>query len=603
MRRYPGLSPFSADQKDIFFGREKEIRELSKLIFVERKVLLYSKSGYGKTSLLNAGVIPALKKYDNLEFIKIRFYAHTKGGETPARIFLNTISQHPEISRSMAAGSALDNLFSGHEDDFWVWFKKNQLLGDPQKTYTLVFDQFEELFTYPEDQVSEFKARLSEIILTDRLPPFFKDIEDKIFSADPAIGDEKLEMFYKPVNIKAVFSMRSDRLSELNYLTPEISDIQKVFYELKLLGIDQAREALLSPSGHAGEYESKPFRFDEAAEKKILQALSAGKDKIELTQLQILCHRIEDIVIAKDQHDLTIGSSDIPNFKDVFLEFYISVLSKIRQSEREAVRRFVEDQLIVDQTRIALDETVCKKFVGEGTLRHLVDARLLRSEKNSVDKNSYELSHDSLIEPINAASQIRKAREKEIKRRRRVLIAFAISAVLILFSLSLVYVFYSLYNKAVEKDRQFRQSQYEKQLNLGDLEKEKLAFDLAIAAYGRAAEFDSLRREHVERIAECKASKEQYLLYEEYIGKADSLYALGDYFSSSDFYLRADSINRFNPDYTRQKILQIAGSLKESAMRSVTMNKTDRFTIDYLKQARKLNPDDKEIEELLKRID
>ena len=75
MKRYPGLSPFSTEQKDVFFGRESDITNLARLIFVERKVLLYSKSGYGKSSLLNAGVIPELENNKDFEFVKIRFHA------------------------------------------------------------------------------------------------------------------------------------------------------------------------------------------------------------------------------------------------------------------------------------------------------------------------------------------------------------------------------------------------------------------------------------------------------------------------------------------------------------------------------------------------
>ncbi len=59
-RRYPGALPFNSKQQNIFYGRDKDIEKLLTLIQVEKQVLLYSKSGLGKTSLLEAGVIPEL---------------------------------------------------------------------------------------------------------------------------------------------------------------------------------------------------------------------------------------------------------------------------------------------------------------------------------------------------------------------------------------------------------------------------------------------------------------------------------------------------------------------------------------------------------------
>ncbi len=42
----------------MFFARESEARSLIRLIVLYRGVLLYSDSGAGKSSLINAGIIP-----------------------------------------------------------------------------------------------------------------------------------------------------------------------------------------------------------------------------------------------------------------------------------------------------------------------------------------------------------------------------------------------------------------------------------------------------------------------------------------------------------------------------------------------------------------
>ena len=61
--RYTGAQPFSDDDlsRKTFFGRERESADLANKILAHRLVVVYAKSGLGKTSLLNAGVTPLLR--------------------------------------------------------------------------------------------------------------------------------------------------------------------------------------------------------------------------------------------------------------------------------------------------------------------------------------------------------------------------------------------------------------------------------------------------------------------------------------------------------------------------------------------------------------
>src|ERR1044071_4181162 len=61
---YPGPVPFQRKDQPLFFGREHETDELVSLITAHPIVLLYSQSGAGKTSLLNAGLIPLLERLE-----------------------------------------------------------------------------------------------------------------------------------------------------------------------------------------------------------------------------------------------------------------------------------------------------------------------------------------------------------------------------------------------------------------------------------------------------------------------------------------------------------------------------------------------------------
>jgi hypothetical protein len=59
---YLGLQPFGVEDAPQFFGPEREARDLVSHIYANPLVVFYAPSGAGKTSLLNAAVIPQLQE-------------------------------------------------------------------------------------------------------------------------------------------------------------------------------------------------------------------------------------------------------------------------------------------------------------------------------------------------------------------------------------------------------------------------------------------------------------------------------------------------------------------------------------------------------------
>ena len=58
---YLGLRKFEVDDKDKFFGRDRWIIELTDYLAKDNVLLLLGASGSGKSSLIQAGLIPKLK--------------------------------------------------------------------------------------------------------------------------------------------------------------------------------------------------------------------------------------------------------------------------------------------------------------------------------------------------------------------------------------------------------------------------------------------------------------------------------------------------------------------------------------------------------------
>ncbi len=57
---YPGMTPFRPEDARFFFGREDEIEDMTQRLRVQDRLLVIGPSGSGKSSLVNAGLLPRL---------------------------------------------------------------------------------------------------------------------------------------------------------------------------------------------------------------------------------------------------------------------------------------------------------------------------------------------------------------------------------------------------------------------------------------------------------------------------------------------------------------------------------------------------------------
>lgn len=91
MNRYPGIRPFRQDERHLFFGRNADAE---RLLRNEQVVVLYGKSGYGKSSLLNAGLYLRLQEDGRYRHWEVRFGPYKPGESvTPADALCHTVGQ------------------------------------------------------------------------------------------------------------------------------------------------------------------------------------------------------------------------------------------------------------------------------------------------------------------------------------------------------------------------------------------------------------------------------------------------------------------------------------------------------------------------------
>jgi len=105
--RYPGARPFERDESEVFFGRAKDIERLLRNLEMEQHLVLYAKSGLGKSSLLNAGLLPRIQLEQQLQPFSIRFQAYQEKGENVLPI--NRARHHLQFTSNL-----LDQIY--HEE-------------------------------------------------------------------------------------------------------------------------------------------------------------------------------------------------------------------------------------------------------------------------------------------------------------------------------------------------------------------------------------------------------------------------------------------------------------------------------------------------------
>lgn len=402
--RYPGVIPFTKEFENVFYGRDNDIKTVIELINTEQVVTVYGKSGIGKSSLVNVGVIPKLEKKGK-KVIYTRF-----GFKQPNLNFapIDVIAEQLKIEDD----TILDKVIY-RENSLWYHFKEYALVHGC-KQFIIVIDQFEELFSYSEEEIYFFKKQMHDLLYSNVPKKFRRVLEMKQRKLE-VLTQKELEELYEKIEVKLVISIREDRYSWINQLTDYLPDLIKNRFELMPLTLEQAREAIVKPALVKGVFNSAPFTFTENAIIKILNYLTGNNSKkIESTQLQILCKEIEDMNLK----EVTIHN--IPDFKNIFIDFYKNCIKSIDPKFRRDAQQFIEEELIKQKQRVSLDRLVCEEFVPQSVLHQLVSHHhLLKTINNSRGRFSYEISHDTLIEPILITKELRSVKEREFLRKEK----------------------------------------------------------------------------------------------------------------------------------------------------------------------------------------
>jgi WD40 repeat protein len=393
---YVGPRPFETGEK--LYGRDREASELLSLLIAERIVLLHSPSGAGKTSVVQALLLPEIR--DEGFVVPESADENRRGKPLVIRVNNPRPSGAPQGCNRYALSAMLSleehraeaqrrspELLAGMDLDAYLRseFAVSAQGSAKQPPLLLVFDQFEEVLTLdPTDRPAK--------------EAFFKQL-------GTALCDRTRW---------ALFATRDDFVAALEPYRNQIPTGLSVNYRLDFLSERQARDAIVEPAREAGaEFVDKLVvkLLEELRLVRVQQPDGTFKEElgpsVEPVQLQVVCRRLwqgrkDPARVTLDDLEAIKGDQGV-GIDVVLADYYAVTVSDAALAgkiDERVVREWFGRQLIVAGIRRpALKGDESAFGINAQCLAVLDKAFLIRSEPRG-GAFWYELAHDRLIVPV-----------------------------------------------------------------------------------------------------------------------------------------------------------------------------------------------------------
>ncbi|MCH9739564.1 MAG: trypsin-like peptidase domain-containing protein [Epsilonproteobacteria bacterium] len=346
---YKGLHSFEYEDRENYYGRETESKKIAQTIKTTKLFTLLGASGSGKSSLLFAGIVPALEE-DGVEIVDFRPFGNPF--KSLASVFISTL--YPDELKQMKKERELTNDLQNGDIEAIQLVEKFQEKRGVKKLY-IIIDQFEELFTLTKEQ----KDRNSFL-------------------------DQLLSIINSELNVTLIISMRADFLAHLSYYEPFISVYDAHPNKtLSLLNTKSLQEVIEQPALKYG------VTFQDGLVDRII-----GEIEGQAGQLPLLEFALDQLWVHKEGRTISFDTlKQIGSISKSISHYADSAYSRYPNIENSIKRVFINLVTIGDETdtkkRAKLDEF--KKEDIE-TITLLANERLIVTNKDEI-----EIVHEALI--------------------------------------------------------------------------------------------------------------------------------------------------------------------------------------------------------------
>lgn len=349
---YKFLDYFLEQDQSTYAGRERDVREIVARATTGRSLVVYGRSGLGKTSLLLAGVFPVLRKR----------------GFTP--VYVRTL-ESPVDDLRQALVQLLDSSPRDLDEKPEIADLVRRL--GSSGPVLLVLDQFEEFF-----------IRFSESPADRQI--FISTLED--LTKDPELS------------VRVIFSLREDYLANLGEFRSGFPFLFRNEHRLMPLTAFGARRAIVQPLIAHG------ISYDAGLVSRLVDLLA--EEEFDPVLLQIVCTEVYRQAMQRTDEELHLREDDfrcIAGLETVFERYLDKALRGVPRERHLVVRAVLDSLITLDRTKRAVTEDHFRdaEFSTEpqeveDVLGFLKVTRLVREEQRG-HKVWYELAHDRVVGP------------------------------------------------------------------------------------------------------------------------------------------------------------------------------------------------------------
>jgi hypothetical protein len=348
-RPYRGLSSFGPEEASLFFGREREAEALANRIRVAGFVTVTGASGSGKTSLLRAGALPALK---DVSVVFVRPGAH------PLASLASRVSEALELEREDTARLL--------ETPELLRARIESFARTTDQLFVLVVDQAEELLTVTQD--AHERAVFGRCLA--------------------ALGNAD-------GRTRVVLSVREDIFARLATVSPLVGIFSREVEIVTTPGREELLRILVLPA--------KVFGYDredlELAEEIVDEVSSAN------ASLALLSFAADRLWEARDRRWRRLTRAAYEAFGGVrgaLASHADGVFDALASSEQATCRSLLLRLVTPERTRAIVTRSellASARDPAEATrvLDRLVTARLLTALEDAAGESTVEILHEALI--------------------------------------------------------------------------------------------------------------------------------------------------------------------------------------------------------------
>ena len=375
---YVGLRPFNSNESLLFFGRNEQVVQLLKRLHAHHFVAVVGGSGSGKSSLIRAGLIPALKAGYLVDDSDQWSIDVMKPGMKPIRNLSKAVLRLAQTSSSKSAVREMVTQIEEVGADV-ILDTLRPLHKRDQSNFFLLIDQFEELFRFSMD--SGEKDRQDEAV----------DFVNILL--------ELAEQSELPIYV--VLTMRSDFIGDCAqfYGLPEA--MNKSQYLVPRMGRQQLKQVIESPARLYGKAVSSRLTS------KLLNSINDVTDELPLLQHALM--RMWEYEINEDRSEtLDLADFDAIGGLDKALSMHANeALEKLSKKDRKLAASIFKALTTVDgngrKIRRPVQMSELLKLTGADQSQIMAVINQFIANKRSFiivgdeEDQMIDISHESLI--------------------------------------------------------------------------------------------------------------------------------------------------------------------------------------------------------------